>query len=63
MVNPIIKPCELGPKQIISYHLRRGITYGIRAIVQPEMRVHKPMKVTSEDVKSQEGVIVTSHTF
>jgi hypothetical protein len=28
---------RLGPKRTISYHLGRNVTYGIRAIAQPEM--------------------------
>jgi hypothetical protein len=38
-VDPILKPCRLGLKRTISYHLGWDITYGIRAIAQPEMEV------------------------
>ena len=36
-VDPILKLCGLGSKRTISYHLERDVTYGIRAIAQPEM--------------------------
>jgi hypothetical protein len=36
-INPILNPCGLGPKQTISYHLGQDVTYGIKAIAQPEM--------------------------
>jgi hypothetical protein len=62
-VDPILKPCRLGLKRTISYHLRRDVTYGIKAIVQPEMGVcaQAHRGCTSKDAGSQEGVIVTSH--
>ena len=52
-VNPILKPCGLGLKQTISYHLWQNVTYGIRAIAQPEMRERaQSIGVTSEDARS-----------
>ena len=36
-VDPILKLCGLGQKRTISYHLGQDVTYGIRAIAQPEM--------------------------